>query len=230
MFVSVARFLHANGRRVLVAAIIGAAVAGAFGAGVSKHLSPYGANDPATQSVQAADRYQHATGRQIDPGIVGLVSSGDVRTAAARQKVQQVAAQLSAQPDVARVATYYTTHNSGMVSNDGRSTYVLAYFRPLSDKALADVAHQIERHFAGQSDVKLGGAAIANAQVNATVSHDLGHAELLAFPFIFLLSLLFFRSLVAALLPPLLGGLAIVATFFALRVVASFASESAIWS
>ena len=43
---------------------------------------------------------------------------------------------------------------------------------------------------------------------------------------IFLLSLLFFRSLVAALLPPLLGGLSIVATFFALRIVSGFADLS----
>ncbi len=43
---------------------------------------------------------------------------------------------------------------------------------------------------------------------------------------IFLLSLLFFRSLVAALLPPLLGGLAIVATFFALRIVSNFVDLS----
>ena len=64
--------------------------------------------------------------------------------------------------------------------------------------------------------------AIASAQANTQVGHDLAHAELLAFPFIFLLSLLFFRSLVASLLPPLLGGLAIVATFFALRIVSSF--------
>src|SRR5205807_10281842 len=55
---------------------------------------------------------------------------------------------------------------------------------------------------------------------------DLARAELLAFPIILLLSLLFFRSLVAALLPPLLGGLAIVATFFALRIVTSFADLS----
>ena len=42
-------------------------------------------------------------------------------------------------------------------------------------------------------------------------------AELLAFPLLFLLSLLFFRSLVAALLPLLVGGLAIVGTFLMLR-------------
>ena len=43
-------------------------------------------------------------------------------------------------------------------------------------------------------------------------------AEMLAFPILFLLSLLFFRSAVAALLPLLIGGLAIVGTFLLLRL------------
>jgi RND superfamily putative drug exporter len=113
-----------------------------------------------------------------------------------------------------------------MVSRDRRSTYVVAYFKPRSDRQLKDVAQRIEDQFAGQRDVRLGGDQIANAQANTQVGQDLARAELLAFPFIFLLSLLFFRSLVAALLPPLLGGLAIVATFFALRIISSFADLS----
>ena len=204
--------------------MIGAAVAGVFGIAVAKHLSPYGANDPATQSVQAKDRFQAATGRQIDPGVVALVDVGDCARRA-RPRVDQVAASCAG-PGGERWCSFYSTHNPAMVSRDGRSTYVLAYFKPLSDKALKDAAQQIEDRFKGQRDVKLGGAAVANAQVNSKVSQDLAHAELLAFPFILLLSLLFFRSLVAALLPPLLGGLAIVATFFALRVVSSFADLS----
>ena len=98
--------------------------------------------------------------------------------------------------------------------------------RPCSDKRLKTDAQQIENQFSGQADVRLGGQSIANAQANTQVSHDLAHAELLAFPLIFLLSLLFFRSLVAALLPPLLGGLAIVATLFALRIVSNFVEMS----
>lgn len=108
-----------------------------------------------------------------------------------------------------------------MVSRNRRLT-----FKSRSDRQLEDAAQRIEDHFAGQRDVRLGGEQIANAQANTQVGHDLAHAELLAFPFIFLLSLLFFRSLVAALLPPLLGGVAIVATFFALRIVSSFADLS----
>jgi RND superfamily putative drug exporter len=226
MLARLATFIHAHRSRVLVGAVICVVVAGVFGFGVSKDLWPYGAKDPATQSVQATNRFQAAAGRQIDAGVVALVSSGNVGSAPARRRVDQVAAQLRAQPDVAEVQSFYTTHNPAMVSSDRRSTYVLAYFKPLSDKALKDVAQQVESHFAGQGDVKLGGAALANAQVNTKVGHDLARAELLAFPFIFLLSLLFFRSLLAALLPPLLGGLAIVVTFFVLRLVAQVVDVS----
>jgi RND superfamily putative drug exporter len=226
MLARLSAFLHAHGRRIVVAAVIGAVVAGVFGAGVADSLVPYSAEDPASQSVKAGNRFEAATGRQIDAGIVALVRTGDVRAPAARRRVAQVTAELRRQPDVAQVQSFYTTHDPAMVSRDRRSTYVLAYLQPRSDSALKDVAQHIEDRFSGQADVRLGGAAVASAQANAKVSHDLAHAELLAFPFIFLLSLLFFRSLVAALLPPLLGGLAIVVTFLVLRIVASVVDVS----
>jgi uncharacterized membrane protein YdfJ with MMPL/SSD domain len=226
MLTNLATFIHANGRRVLLVAVLAAAIAGAFGFGVAKQMSPYGAEDPATQSVQATDRFEAAAGRKIDPGIVAIVSAGDVRTRAVERRVEQVAGQLRAEPGVASAASFYERHDPAMVSRDRRSTYVVAYFKQRSDRQLQDAAKRIEDRFAGQHDVKLGGEQIAGAQANTQVGHDLAHAELLAFPLIFLLSLLFFRSLVAALLPPLLGGVAIVATFFALRIVSSFADLS----
>jgi uncharacterized membrane protein YdfJ with MMPL/SSD domain len=226
MFEKLATFIYANRRRVLMLAVIGAAVVAVFGAGVSKHMSPYGVDDPATQSVQATRRFQAATGRQIDPGVVALVSSGDVRSGAARRRIQSVAAELSAQPDVASVQSFYTTHDPAMVARDGRSTYVTAYFKARSDLRISNDAKLIESRFSSQHDVKLGGDAIANAQVNTQVGNDLAHAELLAFPVIFLLSLIFFRSVVASLLPPLLGGLSIIGTFFLLRLVSTFTDLS----
>ena len=221
-----AGFLYTHRRRVIVISVIGAVIAGVFGSSVAKHMSPYGANDPATQSVQATNRYQKAAGEQIGAGVVALVRSGDVSSTAARQRVTGIARELRSQPDVARVISFYDSHDPAMVSRDHRSTYVLAYFKPLSDTRLKDDAQVVVDHFKGRRDVTLGGAAVANAQVNTQVGHDLERSELLAFPLIFLLSLLFFRSLVAGLLPPLLGGLAIVATFFVLRIVASFVDLS----
>jgi RND superfamily putative drug exporter len=189
-------------------------------------MSPYGADDPATQSVQATHRFEAAAGRKIDPGIVAIVSAGDVHSAAAQRRVEQVAGRLRTQPDVSSAVSFYETNDPSMVSRDRHSTYVVAYFKPRSDTQLQDAAQRIEDQFAGQRDVRLGGEQIADVQANTQVGHDLARAELLAFPLIFLLSLLFFRSLVAALLPPLLGGVAIVATFFALRIVAGFADLS----
>jgi uncharacterized membrane protein YdfJ with MMPL/SSD domain len=226
MLERLALFLHRNRRRVLLVAVLGIAIAGVFGLGVAKRLAPYGDTDPATQSVQATNRYQAATGRQIDPGVVALVTIGDVHGARAQRRVRQVEAQLRASRDVAAVSSYYDSHDPAMVSRDGRATYVVAYFQPKSDSRIQDDAKRLETQFSDQRDVELGGGAIANAEVNTQVGHDLARAELFAFPFIFLLSLLFFRSLVASLLPPLLGGLAILLTFFALRVVSSFTDLS----
>jgi uncharacterized membrane protein YdfJ with MMPL/SSD domain len=226
MFGKLAKLAHENSRRVLFAAVVGAAVAGVFGAGVEKHMSPYGANDPATQSVQAERRFEAAARRKIDPGIVAIVSAGAVRSPAGERRVGQVVDQLRGEPDVLSVASFYDTHDPAMVSREGRSTYVVAYFEPRSDLQLKNAAQRIEHDFAGQRDVRLGGQQIASAQANTQVGQDLKHAEMLAFPFIFLLSLLFFRSLVASLLPPLIGAVAIVMTFFALRIISSFTDLS----
>ena len=56
-------------------------------------------------------------------------------------------------------------------------------------------------------------------QVSDQVSEDLARAETLAFPLLFLLSLLVFRGAVAALLPLFVGLLTIMGTFLGLRLV-----------
>src|SRR5947209_13234735 len=105
MLTRLAGFLFAHRRVVLYVAIAGAVIAAVFGGSVAQHLSPYGATDPATQSVQANHRYEAASHRQIDPGIVALVDVGNARTRAAQRRVNQVAAELQRGPDVAATVT-----------------------------------------------------------------------------------------------------------------------------
>jgi hypothetical protein len=169
MLTRLATFLHAHGRRVLLVALVAVPIAGAVGFGVAKHMSPYAADDPATQSVHAAKRFETAAGHTIDPGVVAIVDAGDVRRPEVRRRVEQVAAELSSQPDVASVLSFYATHDRAMVSRDRRLTYVVAYFKPRSDRQLEDTAQRIEDRFAGQRDVLLGGEQIANAQANTQV-------------------------------------------------------------
>jgi RND superfamily putative drug exporter len=214
---ALARWLHAHARPVLGFAVLGAVVAGIFGFSVAGRLSPYGVDDPATQSVQVRHRFAALTKHQIDPGVIAVVRTRGVRSPAGTATVRGVARKLARGPDIARVVTYLQTHDPRMVSRDGRDTYLLGYFKAYSDKRIADDAQQIERSFASQHYVLLDGTAIANAEVNSHVTRDLTRAELFVFPLVFLLSFVFFRSLVAALLPPLIGGLAIIGSFMVLR-------------
>jgi len=218
--------LYRRRRWVAGAAVPVAAIAALLGAGVAQRLSPYGANDPASQSVKATSRFERATGRQLEPGIIALVRSGPVGSTQAWELVGAVAARLATAPGVATVLTYYTTHDRQLVSTDGSSTYVLAYLRAVPELQAQNYARSIERRFAGWRGVELGGPAVANAQINGQVGHDLGRAELVALPLIIALSLFFFRSPLAAALPPLVGGLAILLTFAALALLAKVVTIS----
>src|SRR5689334_4965162 len=207
-----------RGKRIVIGAVVLAVIAGALGGGVASRLAPYGADDPATDSVKTDKSIQRATGLESEPGVVALV--GD----RSRAKVEAVARTLSSDREVGRVLTWYQTHDPTMVSKDGRSTYVVAWLRKDADES--KTADRLTAAFKGRSGVKLGGDAMAQREANKTVQEDLARAELLALPLLFLLSLWFFRSGVAAILPPLMGGVSIVLTFLALRIASEFMSLS----
>src|SRR5918911_2193203 len=224
MLTALANLATRRSRTVIVAALIGAVVAGAVGAGVASRLQPYGADDPATESVQA-DKRLHDAGFQ-DLGVIALVRNAPVSSAGTKHRLDALAARISEDPAVGRISDYYNTGSRAFVSRDGRSTYLAVALKPSGDKARSDAAKRIADRLDGAPGVTLGGPDLANEQVNKKVESDLRRAELLAFPLLFLLSLLFFRSLVAALLPLLIGGLAIVGTFFILRIASEIGSIS----
>ena len=107
----------------------------------------------------------------------------------------------------------------GSRSSDGESAYVAVVFRDVNDAELDDAVERLKTEFEGQPEVKLGGAALAGPAVGEQVGEDIGRAELLAFPIIFVLSLLFFRGFVAALLPLFVGVLTIFGTFLVMRAI-----------
>jgi RND superfamily putative drug exporter len=209
MMERLARLANRRARRTLVLAGVFFLIAGALGAGVADRLDPYGADDPDTESVIADQRLEDAGFRET--GVVVLIRD--------RGRVGALTADLRRDPDVASVTR-------GPVSRDGRSTYLAAALSPTDDDARQDAAERIADELAGEPGVTVGGPAVAQKEVNEHVERDLRTAELYAFPLLFLLSLLFFRSLVAALLPLLVGVLAIVGTFLMLRVASELTSVS----
>jgi RND superfamily putative drug exporter len=219
VFAALARLATTRPKRVLAIALAAAVAAAAFGGSVAGQLHPYGADDPSTDSLRAAHRISDASGVDPRAGLVALVETpagpGSPQT---RRRMEHVARTIARDRDVARVDGFYTRHDRAFVARDGRRQYLAASFRPVSDKRKQDAAKRLGRSLGSERGVRLGGFAAAAQDVNETVEHDLRRAELLAFPLLFLLSLVFFRSGVAAALPLFVGGLAIVGTLVVLRL------------
>jgi len=181
--------------------------------------------DPKSQNQQVLRAIERATGQTAAYGLAALVpSSGDVRSdVAAQRESAHVAALLATQPGFQRAIDYQSTHLPELVSRDGRQTLVLAAFAKQEDSA-----HAVEhiRPLLAGAGVRFGGNDLAFDEVNKTTSSDLERAEMFAFPILLLLSFWVFRGLIAAALPLLVGGFAIVLTFLLLRIIDQFAGLS----
>jgi len=224
MFDALAKFADGNARRVGLFAIAFFVVAAGLGGSVANRLDPYGADDPATEAVKARQQLEDA-GLRI-PAVLIVVKNAPVTAAASRTRVEALERRVRRNPKVGSVNGYYDTHSPVFVSKDGRSTYFVVTLRPTDDKQWQEAGADIADSLSGRPGIVVGGAAVAQEQVNKQVEKDLRMAEMLAFPLLFLLSFLFFRSLVASLLPLMIGGLAIVGTFLILRLASEFGSIS----
>ena len=206
---------------ILAAALVFVAVAGLIGTRVFAALSGGGFVDPTSESVRADGRLEVASRQIADGGLIALVRAGqDVGSPAVRAEVDRVAQTIARDPGVDQVLTYYTTQSPAFVSKDGRSTFVLAYFKWTANNDAASA--RLKDALASDPQVTLGGTGPVDNALNATVGSDLGRAEMIAFPILFLLSLWVFRGVVAALMPLLIGGITIMGTFLGLWLITRF--------
>jgi uncharacterized membrane protein YdfJ with MMPL/SSD domain len=212
------RLVARRSRRILIIAGLFFLLAAAVGGPVAGQLSAEDEDfqDPGAENITASERIAAAAEGPEVGGLVVLVSpGGDVRTdPAARERVRELQQAVDADPGVEGARSYLDARDPAFVSRDGTQTVVLAAF---TEDEL-EVTERLREELAGD-DVRIGGPDVVNPEIGEQVSSDLARAELIAFPLLFLLSLWVFRSLVAALLPPLVGALSIVTTFLAMRFV-----------
>ncbi len=224
MFDTLARLAQARGKLIAALSVVFFLVAGAVGGGVADKLDPYGADDPATETFKADEKLEQ--GGHRDTGLVVLFRDAPPEDPEAQTRVGKIERRLLEDPDVESVTGIGTTRQLDFVANDGSGQYLAVALKPTDDKRWQEAGERIADGMADEPGVLVGGPALAQAQVNDQVESDLQRAELLAFPLLFLLSLLFFRSLVAAALPLLVGGLAIVGTFLTLSLASELGSIS----
>ena len=216
-----ARFLHRRRRPVLAGAFVLVIVAGVIGGPVAGLLqSDDDFDPPAAEAVQAREAIAAATGASASPDVIALVRLGaPAGSAAGQAKLGEVVAAARG-PEVARVDAYEPGGPRELVSRDGRSSYVAVSLRDGADSE--PLVERLDRVPA----VTLGGPELINEQAGAQVEEDLARAELLAFPLLFLVSLVVFRGLVAALLPLFVGMITVLSTFLLMRGVNGIAGMS----
>ncbi|MGZ5330587.1 MAG: MMPL family transporter [Solirubrobacterales bacterium] len=202
-----------RGRIALAAALV--AIAAAIGgASVFDAVSPYGFQDPESESARATEALEDATGERPLPDVVLVVDPrGEDGLAAASERAER---ELRAVPDVTTVAG--PGDDPELVSEDGRIGLVVGNL-DADTEDISEVGEAVEQRFQDSDDVITGGAAVTQHQLNRTTEDDLRRIELFAAPILFLLSLLVFRGLVAAALPLVVGALSILTTLLVLRLL-----------
>ncbi|MFG1888453.1 MMPL family transporter [Micromonospora sp. NPDC049051] len=206
---------------VLAAALVLVAVGSTWGVGVFGQLTGGGFDDPASESSRAAERITRELGPQGADLVVLWSSAGPtVDQPAFRDPVAATVAGLRARPDITSVTTWYDTQAPALLSTDRRATYALIQLRA-ADKDDKAAAYEELRPALAAPGVRteVGGATAALQESNAQTTEDITRAELLSMPVLLVLLVLIFGGLVAASTPLLIGGLAILGAFVAVRLL-----------
>ncbi len=219
---SIGSFLVRRARLVLVVAVLAVVAFSVLGVGSFGKLKSGGFQDPGADSTTAQTLTDQRFGGAA--GVVLLVhaNAGTVDGAPAQAAGTAAAAHLATVPGVSNVVSYWQTHDPGLRSKDGKYALILGSTRSDSNLSSAEVASL--RSHSGQVEVTVGGDAAVLDDITKQVETSLADAERIAVPIILALLVFAFGSIVAALLPLAIGGIAILGTFAELYVLGSVTS------
>ncbi len=217
-----------HAKLVLVVGGVFLLAAVALGSRAFGELQSGGFDDSASQSSQANTLMNQHFGAEPNLILVATSDDGTIDSPAAQRAGRALTATLANEHDITVTASYFTTPAPALVATDHRSAMVLAVVAG-DQGQVVDRGGQIIDAYSGDHDglsVRFGGAAGIYGDITTQVSVSLVRAESVAVPLTLILLLLVFGSLVAALLPLLIGGVAIVGTFALLAILGSITDVS----
>ena len=219
-------------RRVIPAVII--ALIGVLYLGVGTQLgdrmSQEGWDDPHSDSTRAAQIEQDTFGRDASGDVIVLVTSdgpdgADLTDPALQENVtsQLNAIAVGNQDAVAGVTSYFDTGHEQMLADDGSAAFAAISLHGTEDEVLQnfrvieDDLHDIS---VDGATVEIGGATAVAGALDSGMGDDIQRAELIGLPVVALLLLVIFGSVVAALMPLIVGVLSILGSMGILSVLA----------
>ncbi|WP_245736543.1 MMPL family transporter [Micromonospora pattaloongensis] len=206
---------------VLAAAMVLIAVGATWGAGVFGALTGGGFDDPASESSRARERITAELGNQdVDLLVLYSSDSAAVTDPAFRDPVTATLQRLRERPEVASVTSWYDTRSPALLATDRRATYALVQLRAADEdgKMSAYAALRPALDAPGLT-TRAGGTVAFLDEANRQSVEDITRAETLSMPVLLVLLVVIFGGLVAASTPLLIGGLAILGAFIAVRLL-----------
>src|SRR6266568_2901789 len=148
----------------------------------------------------------------FDPTIVQVIFTSRRYSADSPtfpQETQQALTRVRGWSEVSGVISF--TDNPRQISIDRHAAYVNVLLKPDPDTA-PKLLPELERRLQAVPDLQthIRGGPVFFAAIQLVSERDLRRAEILAFPFALVALLLVFRSVVAAILPALVGGSAVI--------------------
>jgi trehalose monomycolate/heme transporter len=221
MFESWGRVVYRRRRLVLVLALLGVAFAGVWGTGVFSRLQTAGGfNVPGSQSQRESNLAARAFGHDAgDVVVLYRDPAQTVRSAAFRSAVTAALAGLP-RSKVVSYQTYWSTRSPQFVSATGHETYALLELTGGSDENKIKSFDAIKGRLSAPGlSTRVGGQIPTEEAISKQVTSDIGRAEGISMPVLLVLLAVIFGSLAAASLPLAIGGIGILGSFTALRLL-----------
>ena len=224
------RFVARRAWAVLLGGMAIVAAAAVFGLGVFGSLSNGGFEDPASESARSLAA-EHATFTSHDADVVVIYSSPTKKVGdpAFRQSVANVIAGLP-RGSVQRVTSWYQTPSPALVSKDQHATRVVLALSGTTQSQKSALYDKVRTHLDARGlTITVGGQWAVFSDVNHTISRDIARAEGIAMPIVLVLCLFIFGSLVSAMMPTLVGSIAVVGAFAIVRLM-TMATEVSVFA
>ncbi|MEV0406982.1 MMPL family transporter [Actinoallomurus sp. NPDC050550] len=220
MLESLARLTHRRRRWVLGAAAVFAVLAVVWGTQVFGALKGGGFEDPHSESARATALINERIGPPAGDLVVLYESaSRTVDDPAFRDAVTRTLDRLP-RDQVRGVTTFWNTGSPALVSRDRHATYVAVRLAGADVPARVTTYEKVRDRFAAPGLTTLRGGTVAvNSQLHDQTSKDLARAETISMPILLILLVVIFGSVMSALLPLTIGGVAILGAFTVLRVI-----------
>ena len=212
----IAAYVTSHSKSVLLGYIALIAVSTIWGFQAFAGLKGGGYDDPGSNSAKVnsilAEKFDSKS-----PDVVGIIDfASPADDTSNKLLTAQLVADLEKVKGVEKVSSYYTLGQpASLKSDDGKAVY---FFVNLDDtrvhaKTATEIADTYSGNFNG-AKVYIAGFAAVTSELNHSIERDIITAESIAVPLTVILLIFVFGSVVASGLPLIVGGLAILGSFF----------------